>query len=142
MLVPILATAPTATLAMPWLWSGSRSRDAWETLRSARSIGIDDQPTVRVLLALALALPVIGSGCWLAYGTGRMRLAAALAGLAGLVAVGAGSAVHLSDLGGSSAPLAAGGGATSAILIGTVAISSGLVLWRAAPNDSRTRTSP
>lgn len=96
--------------ALPWVTTGSRTRNAFSLMRALDSAGLVAGGAARGLVVAVALLPVVAAGCWVAASLHRRRLLATLGGAAGAVAliggvvvlrapVGAGVGVYLALMG-------------------------------------------
>ncbi len=127
----VRATAATVALAiglvpqLPWVVTGSRSRNSYEVFRSAQSLGVDELTPLRVawFLVPVAALGVVG---WLA--VGRLRLAAAFLGAASLLVAGVALVVVVAGI--------AAAGARVGVVVGLVGIASAVLLIVRGSSDA------
>lgn len=113
--------AVLAELATPWVASGRRTRTGLSLARTVDQLQLVDGTGGRTLLELWFLLPMVVPLAWLAVVLGRSRLAAALAGVAGAVVLGAAVAVARGPLPSRWGLHLAGGTGAAAVCAGLLA---------------------
>ena len=112
--------AAIAVAWLPWVRTGSRTRNSYEVFRSAQRLGLEELTPLRVLW---FVIPVIAAAAVLAGVANQTRVFGLLAAFVGVTVAIAGLLVAISGAGAGSAPLLA-------VAVGLAAMVSGVLLVR------------
>lgn len=116
-------------LLLPWVRSGLAERNGFEAARTARILGVADDPLLRLVLIAVYLVPSLVALLWLAVVVRRRVAAVAVAAAIAVVGFTAAAIVLASDL-------EAGDGPIAAIAASTIAAAgAGAMVVRGGPDD-------